>query len=367
MGQLKGDGAHREQDMAVSLVWRWCWATVVVVVLVMITCTCTCTGQTPDADADPQPAPTPVVLWHGLGDAFDDAGMARLAGLLGEALPQGTFVHSVRVGSDTAEDRKLGLLDNADRQVAQVCAQLRRMPELRQGFHAVGFSQGGLLLRAYVQRCNDPPVRRLITLGSPHWGVEAIPGCSALRPAPAAPAPWYQETVFARVLRFLGALFRDSPEDTPECRWWMRLLQRGAYSALARHRVMPAQYFRDPFQLAPYHAHNTFLQDLNAEWLDPRLRNPVYPRRLLQLDALYLYRFSAEQVLVPRESSWFGLSDAQVLPVPTWPQDEPFWAHDLLGLKALHRSNRLFFRSLPGSHMQISEAFIFDELAPLLQ
>ena len=43
------------------------------------------------------------------------------------------------------------------------------------GFHAVGLSQGGLVLRGYVETRNDPPVRRLISVCSPHAGIGSCP------------------------------------------------------------------------------------------------------------------------------------------------------------------------------------------------
>ena len=38
------------------------------------------------------------------------------------------------------------------------------VPELRNGFNAIGFSQGGLFLRAYVENCNNPRVMNLVTV-----------------------------------------------------------------------------------------------------------------------------------------------------------------------------------------------------------
>ncbi|XP_054279252.1 palmitoyl-protein thioesterase 1-like [Macrosteles quadrilineatus] len=43
-------------------------------------------------------------------------------------------------------------------------------PKLKRGFHGLGFSQGGQFLRAVAQRCSDPPMFNLITLGSQHEG-----------------------------------------------------------------------------------------------------------------------------------------------------------------------------------------------------
>lgn len=51
-----------------------------------------------------------------------------------------------------------------------MCQQLKDVDELHGGFDAIGYSQGGIFLRSYIEKCNDPPVKRLITFGSPHNG-----------------------------------------------------------------------------------------------------------------------------------------------------------------------------------------------------
>ena len=80
-------------------------------------------------------------------------------------------------------------------QLELVSEQLAEVPELRDGFDAIGFSQGALansmvllpphnshaggqFLRAYIKRYNAPPVNYLITFGSQHMGVSDLPLCS---------------------------------------------------------------------------------------------------------------------------------------------------------------------------------------------
>jgi hypothetical protein len=43
-----------------------------------------------------------------------------------------------------------------------VCNKLAADPNLKGGFNAIGFSQGGQFLRAYTQRCNNPPVHNIL-------------------------------------------------------------------------------------------------------------------------------------------------------------------------------------------------------------
>ena len=37
--------------------------------------------------------------------------------------------------------------------------------------------EGGQFLRGVAQRCPNPPMRNLVTMGSQHQGVFGIPGC----------------------------------------------------------------------------------------------------------------------------------------------------------------------------------------------
>lgn len=66
--------------------------------------------------------------------------MMRIIGKLQEALP-GVFIHSVRIGKTPEDDRKRSLIDNMNRQIEEVCQQLAQIPELSNGFNAIGISQ----------------------------------------------------------------------------------------------------------------------------------------------------------------------------------------------------------------------------------
>jgi len=63
-----------------------------------------------------------------------------------------------------------GFFMNANKQIAMVCDQVQSDPKLKDGYNAVGFSQGGQFLRALVQRCPSPPMKNLISVGGQHQG-----------------------------------------------------------------------------------------------------------------------------------------------------------------------------------------------------
>ena len=60
--------------------------------------------------------------------------------------------------------------------IDHACEIVTSDPQLALGFHAVGFSQGGLFSRVLAQRC-PVPVKSLISIGGPQNGVGAFPSC----------------------------------------------------------------------------------------------------------------------------------------------------------------------------------------------
>ncbi|KAG1668916.1 Palmitoyl-protein thioesterase 1 [Nymphon striatum] len=56
-------------------------------------------------------------------------------------------------------------------QVEYVCKMIKSDKNLQDGYHAIGFSQGGLFMRALIQRCPDLPVHNYISVGGPHQGI----------------------------------------------------------------------------------------------------------------------------------------------------------------------------------------------------
>ena len=110
------------------------------------------------------PDKTPVVCWHGVNDDAESC-----SGLL-STLPSDVYTVSIQLGLTLEQDKYnsvfLGMMD----QVAAGCEVVAGDPLLQSGYHAVGLSQGGLLLRGVAELCPVPPVRTLVTLGSPHQG-----------------------------------------------------------------------------------------------------------------------------------------------------------------------------------------------------
>ncbi|CEL60494.1 palmitoyl-protein thioesterase [Rhizoctonia solani AG-1 IB] len=274
--------------------------------------------------------PHPLVLWHGLGDSAHSAGMTEFAELIKQVHP-GIFVHSIALSDDSSADQKAGWFGDVNAQVDIVATELSTIPELKNGFDAIGFSQGGQFLRAYVERYNNPPIRSLLTFGSQHVGISDLPGC--------------------KTGDFLCWLARNTA-------------LRGMYSNYAQSHLVQAQYFRDPRSardLQSYYAANTFLADINAEI--PDTDEKLYKKNLASLDALVLVLFSEDKTVVPKESGWFGSYKPASLSEPDAMDEEvivpmrqqPIYKDDRIGLRTLDEAGKIHFTTCEGPHMRISD------------
>lgn len=84
----------------------------------------------------------PVVIWHGLGDSAFSEPMQNFANELREQFP-GMYVRIVNLADDLAGDQRASFFGNLNVQVDRVCSDLESDEQLKNGFDAIGFSQGG--------------------------------------------------------------------------------------------------------------------------------------------------------------------------------------------------------------------------------
>merc|ERR1711916_421201 len=171
----------------------------------------------------------------------------------------GIYVYSIELGGEEALDWIMGFFANMDDQVQHICDKLAG------GFNAIGFSQGGQFLRAYVERCNSPPVKNLITFGGQHMGVDDFPECV-------------------------------DTNDTI-CRLAAEAFGLGAYLPEIRHDLVQAQYCRDVMDYTGYLKYNEFLADINNEL---PTKNATYKANLMSLENLVLIKFEKDTVVVAR-------------------------------------------------------------------
>jgi len=262
----------------------------------------------------------PVVIWHGMGDTCCYSfSMGAIKKEIERLLP-GIYVYSVMIGDNMIEDEIEGFLSNSNDQIDFVCNQAKSDPNLQNGFNAIGFSQGSQFLRGYVERCNDPPVYNLISMGGQHQGVADIPDCITVN-----------ESI---------------------CTLVEELLAFGAYTDFVQEHVIQAQYFKDPMDMSDYLKHSIFIADINNE---RDTKNETYKKNLVSLNNFALFKFDLDTVVIPRDSEWFGFyapgSTSQLIGM----MDQPIYKEDWIGLKTLYESGRLHLLDIPNSnHMQFT-------------
>ncbi|KAG6004076.1 hypothetical protein E4U21_001421 [Claviceps maximensis] len=296
----------------------------------------------PQPSSDDSDNPLPLVIWHGLGDSASGEGLAQLVQLAGAVAP-GIFVHIVNPTKDGAgDDRSATFFGNVTEQVQTVCDQLASHPILSTApaIDAIGFSQGGQFLRGYVERCNRPPVRNLVTFGSQHNGITE---------------------------------FRDCGPSDFICKTAMALLRFNVWSSFVQSRVVPAQYYRPVAEDGQgdggagagdhesYLEYSNYLADINNE---RELKNEQYKDNMARLDNFVMYLFENDTVSIPKESSWFGevSGNGRVIAL----RDRDMYKDDWLGLKALDKKGALKFRTVQGEHMQIPLELLNDTMTEFL-
>jgi len=261
--------------------------------------------------------PLPLIIWHGLGDDYARAGLNEIS-TLASAIQPGLFTYTIRLASTPSEDQRATFFGNVTEQIAQVCADLASHPILSTApaVDAIGFSQGGQFLRGYIERCNFPPVRNLITFGSQHNGISEFQACN--------------------------------PSDYL-CRGSNLLLRSGTWSSFVQSRLVPAQYFRDPADLDRYLENSNFLADINNE---RELKNQTYKENLMKLENFAMYLFDEDVTVVPKETAWFAeVNGTDVTPL----KERAIYKEDWLGLKELDEAGKLKFETINGPHMSLSD------------
>ena len=280
------------------------------------------TLSSPAPTEDNDDTPLPVVVWHGLGDSYAAEGMQQVSELI-EAANPGTLVYFIRLDSSGEGDRRATFYGNVTEQLEQVCADLAAHPILSTApaIDAIGFSQGGQFLRGYVERCNSPPVRNLVTFGSQHNGIVDYRACSG--------SDWL-------------------------CRGAMALLHGNTWTSFVQSRLVPAQYFRDPADLDSYLSYSNFLADINNE---RTLKNETYAANIASLENFVMYMFEEDTTVIPKETGWFeDVENGKSTPL----RARKIYEEDWIGLRALDRKGGLKFKTTPGEHMQLSDGVLTE-------
>ena len=235
------------------------------------------------------------------------------------------------IGNNVLEDTSNGFFMNVNEQVKQACDKIALDPKLKDGYNAIGFSQGGQFLRAVAQRCPTPPMRNLVSIGGQHQGVYGIPHC-----------------------------FGD---NITLCDYVRKLLNYGAYVGFIQDHVVQAEYWHDPLNEDEYRQYSVFLADINQE----KTPNPEYKTNLLKIKNFVMVKFLKDSMVDPNDSEWFGFyKPGQAKELYTL-QESDLYRKDSLGLKEMDKAGRLHFLSFNGDHLQFTDTWFNEQIVPFFK
>lgn len=218
-------------------------------------------------------------------------------------------VYNIEIGNGEQTSLFIPLTE----QLAELCARIYNIHELSNGFNFIGISQGGLLARGYVERCNRYPVMNLITLVAPHGGV------------------------------FLKTHIDSSLIYTP---------------FIQAHLSM-ANYWRDPLKLNDYLTECIYLPLLNNEiWQD--IQSQQQRANIRSLTNFVMVWSPNDTVLAPPESGKFSFYDAKFKVIPL--EETDLYKLDYLGLKKMKERGGLHTFNTSCSHVDHRNPICFAQL-----
>jgi len=270
--------------------------------------------------------PLPIVMWHGINNHADS-----MKSLIRDVHYEDSsvYVFNVQIGKSLEEDKLFSVTMSAINQIDYVCRAIKNDPLLKDGYNAVGLSQGGLLIRGLAQRCREVPIKSLITLGAPSNGIFGVPDCE------------------------------EATDSYLLCEFVRKVLNGAAYNPDMQDLVAPAQYWRDPFNYNAFLNGSKFLADLNNMREE---KNQAYKDVITGLKNYVLAQWDDDTIIIPKESSLFGFyvegNDNITEPLEATPQYKEDW----LGLKTLNESGRLHFYHLTGGHTNVDHYWFRQEI-----
>jgi len=250
----------------------------------------------------------PIVVLHGLESSSVE--MEPLCDWLETTFNR--HVYNMEIGNGEKTSIYTSLAD----QLTELCFSIYKIDELSDGFDFIGISQGGLLARGYVERCNSYPVRNLITLVTPHGGV-----------------------------------------------YWPNMKNNGLmYNDFFQNHLSVASYWRNPTILDTYLT-CSFLALLNNEfWCEEE--SPIHRRNIRNLSNFVMIWSPEDKVLEPPESGKFSFFDGDFNVIPLEKTD--LYKKDKLGLKLLNFLDKLHTFETNCSHVDHRNPVCFEQLKGIL-
>ena len=290
-----------------------------------------------DDDDDDQ---LPVVFAHGMGDSCFNSGMINIGTHTSDLLG-GAYVVCVPTGDTQAEDTTNGYFMNMDKSVDVFASKIAKDPKLRNGFHAVGFSQGNNVIRGYISRYNTPTVHTFLAVNGVNAGEGTVPGCF----------PNNDENIDRN-----NAGGSDSVSSF--CDLLVEQASRRAYTEFAQEHNFQSNYWRDPrlSKQEDYHKYSQL-----ARWNNegPNNNNQTLVKNFLKTSKFVWVMATQDSMVWPKEGEHWGCPDNRdgkdPFTSPILPMNETEWyREDLFGLRTAQEEGKNFFETFEGDHLRFT-------------
>ncbi len=264
----------------------------------------------------------PIAVFHGIGDFCLNPGMISITHYFGKQV--GSYSRCIESGGAFFD-----FITSFEYQFEKSCTAIKEDPNFQGDFSVVGLSQGALLARAVIQRCDmKGRVKRFVSVGGPHAGVAKFPHCQS------------------------GII----------CDLVNGFIDTVVYTYPIQHIVGPAGYFKNPANIQTYLQKSYFLADLDNEEAQKKIE---YKNRIINLEKVVLIKFSADTMIIPGETAWFSFYDSKYNLVNY--KNTDLYKEDWIGIRTLDEQGKINYAALPGNHLQFSYDDIDRLMIPALK
>ena len=252
----------------------------------------------------------PILVIHGIGNYCTKEDTSYTINKLSSSL--NTTVECIEIGNGFFSS----WFQNFESQAEELCSKIKVHPKFQDKFSIMGISQGTLLGRYLIQKCDiKGKIINYLSFDGPQQGIGYIP-------------------------KLTCGKFCD----------WINYLTVDLVYSLENY-LSPSSYYKYKYDIQKYYKNNKFLIDLNNEG---KIKNETYKERIKNLNRIMLVKGNSDTVISPRESSWFEFYDEKgekIVPL----NESKFYIDDFIGIRYLNENNKIDFVLFSGEHVKYTE------------
>jgi palmitoyl-protein thioesterase len=252
--------------------------------------------------------PLPVAILHGFYDSCENAYFASLVNVIKYNI--GDYSKCIETGAGQ-DSWSLSM----EKQAEIACNEIKNNPKFNGDFSIFSISQGGLLARYIIQKCDmKGKVKKLVSFGGPMMGTSQVPFC-------------------------LGGVI---------CYIINSLVDYFIYDKSIQKGIGPAGYYRTAAHIDDYKESKSFLVKLNNENEDEF--DQKGKDRFEKLESLMLIGFENDKMISPKQTAEFWVYNEKFELIPM--NQTEVYEKNLFGLKTLDEDNKIHVHYLKGEHTE---------------